>query len=117
MSNAFGRKVVVALGLCASLFVSAAAYGIGGSTEGSPIIVCPYSVMAGTPIAGYITGGDLPLGGSAYGKYGNLPVPVLGFVDPTFFAFGTSEPMAGSTVTITAGDADGSSATAVVMVM
>jgi len=117
MSISFGRKFVLGLGLCASLFASASAYGIGGSAE-SVIIVCPQTVLAGSPILGYLTGGDVPLNATGMGRCGNLPgSPVLGFLDPTFFTFWTFEPMKGSVVTITAGDSSGHSATATVVVL
>ena len=117
MSKSFGRKIVLGLGLCASLFASASAYGIGGSTEGGVIIVAPTGVPAGCPINGYLTGGDVPLNASGRGKCGNLPgSPVMGYIDPTFFCFWTMEFMAGSVVTITAGDSSGHSATATVQI-
>ncbi len=104
MSSRIRRMVVVgaALSVVGGLVALAGAVGYGSQLR----IICPTSVVAGNPIDGYVTGNE-GFTVSTGNDMGPLPgSPVAGFTDPLWFSYGTTEPMAGTVATVTAGDSD-----------
>jgi hypothetical protein len=105
--GAYGAALAVVGGLVAL----AGAVGYGSQLR----IVCPTEVWAGNPIDGYITGNEgLTVGhGSDMGQLAGSPV--MGFTDPLWFSYGTTEPMSGTVATVQASDSDESVVVSVIV--
>ena len=127
MLGRFGRRLRLTVALLSSLGLSVLASGWG--TLDSLQIFAPGGVPAGTTILGCVTGGDVPMSWNSSSTFvgpvplpGMLPIPPMpgqagaGSSDPVPFSIPTVEGMQGTIVTIHAGDADGCSATALVLI-
>ena len=113
----FGRKIAFAIGLGVSLFGSSVAAAVSLGTE--IILVVSPSVIAGKPITGYVAMGTTPMTVSCTtsAPCGLPPMNVAPpHSDPLFFSIPTCEPMQGSILSVTGGDADGHSKTKPVLI-
>ena len=113
-----GRKIALWLGLTASLGLSslAAAWNLGTEV----VLVVPATVWAGQTIQGYVAMGTTPLSVSCTSSApSGLPPMTTSppHSDPLYFSIPTWEPMRGSILTVTGGDADGHSQSKPVLII
>src|SRR5688572_12921372 len=113
-----GRKFALSLGLMASLGFStlAAAWNLGTEV----VLVVPATVWAGQTIQGYVASGTTPMNVSCTSS-APCPLPPImtsaPHSDPLYFSIPTWEPMRGSILTVTGGDACGHSKTKPILII
>ncbi len=101
------RRKSLFIAVPAAAVIAALAVAVG--TLDVLILVCPSAVPAGSPITGYAAGGAVPMTVVMLQAGQAVPDQNTGDDggDPNFFVFATTEPQAGSSVTVKASDAAG----------